>query len=174
MEPISLFPSTMACELHRRMAKMIEKYSTSFTPHISDSRFHDLEGHHVAVTGATGNVGCLMVQLLLEDPNVRTLYLLNRRNGLPAKERVVGAFMEKGLDPGVLQTSPTRIIYLEIDFSMKRLGLSDAEYADVRIHLLLSFMICFFDSVLTTAAKQRYSYHTFSLGASVQCRIGVF
>lgn len=135
---------TMANDLHRRMADVIQKYSSGFIPHISisagarqghgslaQSNNRQLEEYHVALTGATGNVGCIMCHLLIEDPNVRTVYLLNRRNGSPAKERIGEAFREKGFDPNVLDTSITRIIYLEIDFSKKKLGLNETEYTNV-------------------------------------------
>ncbi|GJJ13590.1 putative secondary metabolism biosyntheticenzyme [Clathrus columnatus] len=122
----------MANELHRRMADMIQRYSTNFIPHISDSRYLDSDYYNVALTGSTGNVGCIMLQILLQDPKVGTVYVLNRRNGLPAKERVTQAFQEKGLDSTILDTSPTRLLYLEIDFSKKHLGLNDAEYTNLR------------------------------------------
>jgi hypothetical protein len=116
-------------ERDERIRQSIDKFSENVVPHIPGPQ--EVSGKVVALTGSTGSVGSLIVGLLLDREDVEKVYLLNRKGNEDQDIRQKRALKERGLDPKILDIRKANIIYLDIDFSRKDLGLSDKEYAEV-------------------------------------------
>jgi len=84
----------------------------------------------VLITGTTGNLGSQLLEALLRDRRVKTVYALNRRGQKSMLERHMARFVDKGLGFGLL--SSDRVIFLEGESSQRNLGLDDKIYDEVR------------------------------------------
>jgi hypothetical protein len=115
--------------IERRIRRSILKYSENFVPHKSDSQVP--QGKLFALSGSTGSVGSSILNILLGMEDVGKVYLLNRRGSETQETRQVTGFKERSLDPKILEAKKGRIVYFDVDFSRKDLGLSDADYAEV-------------------------------------------
>lgn len=118
-----------------RIQNLVNKYSQGFpVPATANGGRHD-ETHTneevVALTGATGNLGCVMLYLLLKRSTILRIYVLNRQDGDQARKQIKGLLQEKELDDSVLDTD--RITYLNINFGKKDLGLTKGAYEDVSL-----------------------------------------
>ncbi|KAI0035747.1 male sterility protein-domain-containing protein [Vararia minispora EC-137] len=85
-----------------------------------------------AVTGTTGSLGSAFLARLLEQPQTRCVYLLNRRRStLSMLDRHRMSFAERGLDWPALEHALAcgRVVFLEIDIGEPRFGLDDQIYA---------------------------------------------
>lgn len=68
----------------------------------------------VLVTGTTGNYGTHLLEHLLRDDTVQTVYAVNRR-GSQAMERQASAFRNKGFDDGLLDSFKFRMVEGNLD-----------------------------------------------------------
>ncbi|EIM88944.1 acetyl-CoA synthetase-like protein [Stereum hirsutum FP-91666 SS1] len=85
-----------------------------------------LDGDVYVVTGTTGSLGSAFVSYLLEKPNVRRIYLLNRVQASTSfEERHETSFTEKGLDSGALKKAleSGKAIFVEMDLTKNDLGI---------------------------------------------------
>ncbi|KAF8868636.1 acetyl-CoA synthetase-like protein [Gymnopilus junonius] len=115
----------------KAMGEMIKKYAYVEHPgptHFTMATFRIV----VVLTGSTGNLGSDILERLLQSPRVIKVYTLNRTPSTPESiaERQLARFRDKGLDTTLL--SSDKLVYLEGDFSMERLGLSDPLYTEVQ------------------------------------------
>ncbi|KIJ37204.1 hypothetical protein M422DRAFT_232000 [Sphaerobolus stellatus SS14] len=125
----------------------IAKHSSNFIPHTPGN--HIVNAKHIALSGATGNVGASLLDQLMRRNDVEKIYLLNRRSKESAEASLIQTFKAKGLDAANFAKARPALEYLVIDFSRKDLGLSEAAYVDLRnnvthiIHSawLLNFML---------------------------------
>ncbi|KIJ26117.1 hypothetical protein M422DRAFT_272859 [Sphaerobolus stellatus SS14] len=108
----------------------IAKFSTNFVPHTPGS--YVVHGKNVALTGATGNVGASMLDLLMRRDDIKKIYLLNRRSKESVKASLIKTFKAKDLDASILDEAHPVLEYLVVDFSRKDLGLSGEDYNDLR------------------------------------------
>lgn len=107
---------------------MIAKYSANLPRRAPSSRKAPSE-IVVLLTGSTGNLGSYALVALLQEPNVRKVYTLNRPSADPV-QRQKDAFRERGLPIDVLD-SP-KWTNLSGDVSKANLGLADTVFAEVR------------------------------------------
>lgn len=114
--------------------EMIEKYSAG----LADAPKAIAEASAapvVLLTGSTGALGSCMLEALLRDPRVARVYAYNRPGrdaGGTSQDRQRRAFADKGLDLRLLEKPASeRLVYLEGDAALPRLGLADAVYDEV-------------------------------------------
>jgi hypothetical protein len=93
----------------------------------------DISNDVVLLTGSTGALGCAMLSILAYDSTVRKVYAINRthKGQGDLKERQAKALHERGMDTSILQDP--RIVLIEADISVDRLGLSDILYTQVSV-----------------------------------------
>jgi len=126
---------------YQHIRSSIAEYSANFLPHQPGS--HLVQGKYVALSGATGNVGASMLDILLRMDDITKVYLLNRRSKESAKASLTKTFMAKGLDRRILEERDAVIDYLVVDFSKKDLGLEPNLYSEVSSPSLLRFSIAY-------------------------------
>ncbi|KAI0165152.1 putative polyketide synthase [Hypoxylon sp. FL1284] len=80
----------------------------------------------VLVTGATGSLGCHLVNHLASLPEIQTVCCLNRRSKLEPMARQIQALESKGMIPDALSLSKLKVF--ESDTSKPMLGLAQDEY----------------------------------------------
>ncbi|KAJ5504481.1 hypothetical protein N7463_007355 [Penicillium fimorum] len=91
------------------------------------SRVSKTYGAVVVVTGATGSLGSHLVATFAENPHVKTVVCLNRRNsGTPAEERQANAFSKH--DISLSSDARAKLRIFETDTSRELLGLSSSDY----------------------------------------------
>ncbi|KAF7358663.1 Non-canonical non-ribosomal peptide synthetase FUB8 [Mycena sanguinolenta] len=85
----------------------------------------------VLLTGSTGGLGSHMLELLLKDQRVKTIYAFNRPStaGIHA-ERHLDMFKERGLNPSLLDSS--KLVLVEGQTSEPNLGLDAALYEEIQ------------------------------------------
>ncbi|KZP28667.1 putative aminoadipate reductase [Athelia psychrophila] len=110
--------------------KMIEKYSAGLTD--APKLIFAAAAPVVLLTGSTGGLGSYMLETLLKDPSVEKVYAYNRpaRGALTSQDRQRDAFVDKGFELRLLESD--RLVYLEGDSAMPKLGLSDEVYEELR------------------------------------------
>ncbi|KAJ6492940.1 acetyl-CoA synthetase-like protein [Mycena vitilis] len=92
-------------------------------------------GDVYAVTGTTGSLGSSFVSLLLNKPQVRKIYLLNRKSDVGSiEQRHRSVFRDRGLDYDLLAQAVNegRAIYLEVALGQGDLGLTQEAYDRLR------------------------------------------
>jgi hypothetical protein len=114
---------------HKRIIRSIAKFSSDFLVHKPGKE--TVQGKVVALSGSTGSLGSSLLALLLGRPDVSKVYLLNRKGRGTQKERQAKGFLERGLDPKVLDEKTSIIAYLDIDLSKRGLGLPSKDYEEV-------------------------------------------
>jgi hypothetical protein len=96
----------------------------------------DKGGDVYAVTGTTGSLGSAFLEHILQQPEIRRVYLLNRPNtSVSMTERHAKFFKDRGLDWSTLEDALAsgRAVFLDIDIGEPRFGLSPQAYAKVCI-----------------------------------------
>lgn len=112
---------------------MIDKYSSGLTdtpkPISEDAASAGV--HVVLLTGTTGGLGSCMLETLLKDQSVERVYAYNRpaRGTMTIRDRQRDAFLDKGFELQLLQSD--RLVYLEGDGALPKLGLSNEAYEEV-------------------------------------------
>lgn len=123
-------------DIHIQIERTIAEFTANLPYHQSPSTSSMTldSGAVYAVTGTTGSLGSFYISLLLREPDVHKVYLLNRSSkSATVEQRQKDSFLDKGLDYGVVDQAIAngRAVYLEIDLSRKDLGLSQKAYKQV-------------------------------------------
>lgn len=121
------------------MHAMLRKYGSDFRKHVaSPSRWGEgREGEVILLTGTTGWLGSLILAELVQDPNVKRVYALNRKVAAGStRERQIRAFEEKGIDGKI--ASSNKVVLLDADLATDGFGLDGMVFNEVNhLHLLL-------------------------------------
>ncbi|KAH6903056.1 male sterility protein-domain-containing protein [Coprinopsis sp. MPI-PUGE-AT-0042] len=90
-------------------------------------------GKFIFLSGTTGSLGSYLLDLLVRDESVTKVYAFNRRGPTSASilERHTETFVEKGLDPSVLQTHRHKYELLEGDLSKENFGLAEEQFLEM-------------------------------------------
>ena len=117
-------------DIKDRIRQLVGKYTANFRLRFSDN---DDEYEGIVLTGSTGSLGTFLLDQLLDRISVQRVYCFNRRGEVDTFQRQLAAFREKGLDTGKLERERTsgRVIFVDVDLSLGKLGLSDVEYEEV-------------------------------------------
>ncbi|KAF9017319.1 hypothetical protein BDZ89DRAFT_1074872 [Hymenopellis radicata] len=91
-----------------------------------------LDGHVVLVTGTTGFLGTGILAKLLDSPDVRRIYAVNRssKDGTALEDRQKAAFEERGYD-AMLLDSP-KLLLVETSLTERGLGVYSRLEEDIR------------------------------------------
>lgn len=123
------------------MHEMLRKYGSDFRKHVGSlsrpAEDGEDEGEVVLLTGTTGWLGSLVLAELVEDPNVKKVYALNRKVAAGStRERQIRAFEEKGIDGKIV--SSDKLVLLDADLTADGFGLDGMVLNEVNHrHLLL-------------------------------------
>ncbi|KAF8154594.1 hypothetical protein B0H34DRAFT_783744 [Crassisporium funariophilum] len=140
---------------------MIAKYTVGLPqPLFSSNKLSTCTGA-ILITGSTGNLGAQLLEALLQDPRVETIYTLNRPSPVSGSSTVLGRhverFADKGLDVKLL--SSAKLVFLEGDASQKNLGLRQEVYDELRNTINL---------IIHTAWKLDFNFSLSSFEPNVQ------
>lgn len=114
------------------MEEMILRYSKGLDEPLNGVKSAAREpfGHVVLLTGSTGNLGALILAMLLSNQAVARVYALNRPSSQASTlERHIKRFEDKTLDTSAL--SSEKLVFLEGETSNPHLGLTDHVYNEV-------------------------------------------
>ena len=112
------------------MHAMVEKYVKDFPNHTSKTGAPAQET--VLVTGTTGGLGAALLAALVEDPEVKKVYAVNRRSDVPLAERQRDILNGRGYDADrILQSE--KVTLIETNPDEDKLGLQPAMYDEVSI-----------------------------------------
>ncbi|KAJ7153103.1 putative aminoadipate reductase [Mycena crocata] len=118
---------------------MVEKYSSGLAKPVSSTRLTRDGLMVVLLTGSTGNLGSHILALLLKNPRVAKVYVLNRPS--PAStgliQRHKTTFEDRGLN-SMLLASP-KLAFVEGHVTEGNLGLASDVYDEIRtsVHLII-------------------------------------
>ncbi|KAI0096933.1 male sterility protein-domain-containing protein [Nemania sp. FL0031] len=103
-----------------KMAGLLEKYTADL------DELPPTRAKTVVLTGATGSLGCYLLELLIREPSISRIICLHR--GDSGKERQIRASEKRGLS---FNPEGTTVDFFQIDLSQRELGLSPDHLADI-------------------------------------------
>ncbi|KAJ8488656.1 hypothetical protein ONZ45_g13887 [Pleurotus djamor] len=122
-------PLTFPQERVTQIEDFVAKYTAMVTPKSSPAVSSPKDGGTasvVLITGSTGILGSHILQNLINDDRVQSVFTLNRMAATPVNERQAISFRKFSLDSSTL--SSTKLTSLEGNISEPRLGLDDVTY----------------------------------------------
>ncbi|KAJ6526458.1 hypothetical protein B0H19DRAFT_970583 [Mycena capillaripes] len=125
-------------DIQSSIGDTIDAHTVDFPTHQPVNRAGEVVGDIYAVTGTTGSLGSFLVSLLLSKPEVRKIYLLNRKSDTRSiEERHKSAFCDRGVDyePLAQAVSVGRAVYVDVALGDKNLGLHEGMYEKLRLGL---------------------------------------
>lgn len=127
------------------MELMINKYSAGLSEPIQSTSVERQpgDGAVILLTGTTGSLGAQILESLLQDPRVQTVYTLDRPSSSKSvTQRQFERFVDKDLNVDLLKSS--RLVSLEGEASHRNLGLDSAVYDEVRRYFRFLSSVLFF------------------------------
>lgn len=110
------------------MQSMLAKYSSNFSQRIA-SASAATASHVILLTGTTGGLGSVLLNKLLDSPDVSRVYAVNRKGAGTVYARQELAFSERALEVKLL--SSPKLVLLEGNISGEQLGLEKSVYEEV-------------------------------------------
>ncbi|KAK9459459.1 L-aminoadipate-semialdehyde dehydrogenase [Lipomyces oligophaga] len=110
-----------------KIEDLVKKYTTGIVPRSKEGEKSSDGLLSVIVTGTTGSLGTYLLEVLLQDPNVKHVYCLNR--SVDAATRQKSSFAERGLDESRLDSN--KLTYLQASFGAEQFGLTDDIYENL-------------------------------------------
>ncbi|KAJ6553311.1 hypothetical protein B0H19DRAFT_1263705 [Mycena capillaripes] len=97
---------------YNAMHGMVAKYSQDFPTHTGERQVPSPGTKVVLVTGTTGELGCYLLSLLVADPAVAQVYVINRSSPqqLALRDRHARALVKRGLDASILESSKVSLL----------------------------------------------------------------
>lgn len=127
-KPPLTFPQERVTQIEDFVAKYTAMVTPKSSPAVSSPK-DDGTASVVLITGSTGILGSHILQNLINDDRVQSVFTLNRMAATPVNERQAISFRKFSLDPSTLFS--TKLISLEGNISEPRLGLDDVTYDKV-------------------------------------------
>ncbi|KAJ7153432.1 acetyl-CoA synthetase-like protein [Mycena crocata] len=127
--------SSVGFDITSNMTDAIDEFTADLPQHRPAVDAIKPDGDVYAVTGTTGSFGSFFVSSLLNKPEVRKIYLLNRQaNARGVEERHQSVFHDRGIEYDLLAQAVKegRAEYVEAALGKKNLGLSQAIYDELR------------------------------------------
>ncbi|KAE8403342.1 hypothetical protein BDV37DRAFT_294628 [Aspergillus pseudonomiae] len=109
-----------------RIAGLVKKY-TGDLPQRKITSFSRSAKHAVILTGSTGSLGNYILNELLNDGEIPTIYCLNRAED--ARQRQIDSFKEKGL--AIPHDFDERVEFIHTQFGAPKLGLPADKYNEL-------------------------------------------
>ena len=115
----------------QKMEDMVSKYATDLPIREESKGQQDLSSVCVLLTGSTGNLGSYLLEFLIENPQVESVWALNHHKPKSGVlERQQQACRDRGISESILHSSKLNL--LEGDVSKVQFGLSDEHWQEVR------------------------------------------
>ncbi|KAM5543840.1 hypothetical protein V8D89_002457 [Ganoderma adspersum] len=111
------------------LARLVERFSADLPSRPTSLRPREETKDVVVVTGTTGGFGCDILEHLLRDDEIATVFAFNRK-GTDALERQRSRFRERGHDMRLLDLSKFRMV--EADLQAANFGLEGALLEEIR------------------------------------------
>ncbi|KAL8280977.1 hypothetical protein RQP46_006656 [Phenoliferia psychrophenolica] len=113
----------------RLLESTAAKYSQNFGRHVGSKAIPD-NVKVVLLTGATGTLGCYLLQALVDDPEVALVYAVNRPASKSGSVRQAEALLDRGLSPAILDAG--RVVVVDADLSRSDFGIAPALFNEMR------------------------------------------
>jgi DNA-directed RNA polymerase subunit L len=113
----SSFQARSASEIMREKVDLLNKTASEYIRRLKSSK-----KAAVILTGSTGTLGCYLLQELVKDPDVGTIYAVNRPSSETGPERQRSALINRGIDPDIL--SSDRVVMVDADLALPNFGIS--------------------------------------------------
>jgi len=107
----------------QNIKNMVAKYTCNL-PTVYTEGLPRLAKHTVVLTGSTGSLGNYILELLIADPKVETIYCLNRSATAESRQR--DSFLAREAEP-----SFAKVRFHTTDFSKDDFGLSGEQYSEL-------------------------------------------
>ena len=91
------------------LVRLVERYSANLPARSADLRPREASQDVVVITGTTGGFGCDILEHLLRDDEITTVFAFNRK-GTDALERQRARFRERGHDVALLDLPKFRMV----------------------------------------------------------------
>ncbi|KAI1792211.1 acetyl-CoA synthetase-like protein [Ganoderma leucocontextum] len=111
------------------LVRLVERYSANLPARPASLRPREATKDVVVVTGTTGGFGCDILEHLLRDDEIATVFAFNRK-GTDALARQRSRFRERGHDVGLLDLPKFRMV--EADLQTVDFGLEGALLEEIR------------------------------------------
>lgn len=115
-----------------QMNSILQRYSSSLKPCQRDHGIEDNGPSIVTLTGSTGSLGCHLLNSLYYSPSISKIYCLNRSSDFPEKQ-----IAQSGSRGFSTNWDSQRVIFLTVDLSQERLGLSTSIYDELAANVNL-------------------------------------
>ncbi|KAJ5622949.1 acetyl-CoA synthetase-like protein [Penicillium lividum] len=113
----SSFQVRSASEIMREKVDLLNKTSSEYIRRLKSSK-----KAAVILTGSTGTLGCYLLQELVKDLDVGTIYAVNRPSSETGPERQRSALIKRGIDPDIL--SSDRVVMVDADLALPHFGIT--------------------------------------------------
>ena len=111
------------------LARLVERYSPDILSRPTSLSHREEAKDVVVVTGTTGGFGCDILEHLLRDDEIATVFAFNRK-GTDALERQRSRFRERGHNAGLLDLPKFRMV--EADLQAANFGLDGPLLEEIR------------------------------------------
>ena len=111
------------------LIRLAERYSANLPARPLGLRVRESTADIVLVTGTTGGFGCDILEHLLRDEEIGTVYAFNRK-GTNAPERQRARFRERGHDERMLDSPKFRMV--EADLQLADFGIDSRLLEEIR------------------------------------------
>lgn len=111
-----------------KMASLVSRY-TEDLPQVSSGRRNrllEISNLNVALTGSTGSLGTHLLRALLDDPEIKKIYCLNR--SAKGRERQEESFTCRGLQGNL---DLPKVEFIEVNYGENQLGLPDQQFKEI-------------------------------------------
>ncbi|KAJ5805816.1 acetyl-CoA synthetase-like protein [Penicillium pulvis] len=104
----SSFQARSASEIMKEKVDLLNKTESEYIRRLKSSK-----KAAVILTGSTGTLGCYLLQELVRDLDVGTIYAVNRPSSETGPERQRSALIKRGIDPDIL--SNDRVMHKSVE-----------------------------------------------------------
>jgi hypothetical protein len=129
-------------DVRMRVRRCVERHTATLSaPKTTDKGSKFEEGYYVVITGTTGSLGSFLLDTLLDEEAVKHVYCLNRKSSGDTYQRQLVNTRKRGLSTVKLENSiGNRMTFIDVDLSDARLGISEADYDEVKHPFSSSFL----------------------------------
>lgn len=113
----SSFRARSASEIMKEKVELLNKTESEYIRRLKSSK-----KSAVILTGSTGTLGCYLLQELVKDLDVGTVYAVNRPSSESGLERQRSALIKRGIDPDIL--SSDRVVMVDADLALPDFGIT--------------------------------------------------
>lgn len=128
----SSFQARSASEIMKEKVDLLNKTESEYIRRLKSSK-----KAVVILTGSTGTLGCYLLQKLVKDLDVSTIYAVNRPSSETGLERQRSALIKRGIDPDIL--SSDRVVMVDADLALPDFGITKDLFEQASLPTLNEF-----------------------------------